>query len=116
MTIFDYIKDITTNKKGNLDLQEYIPFLTSRWLSFISSNSCLGINESVNSLGNLDKEQHYKLLISLFPKSKVQFIKYIKRIKEEKTKEDDKVNLLASNAEVSRREIKELLELKEQLT
>lgn len=115
MTIFDYIKDITTYKKGNLPLSEYIPFLINRWLSFISPQACKSINESVNVLGNIDKSYHYKLLLKLYPKSKVPFISYVKKIKEEK-KENDKMSLLAFNMEMSHREIKQLLELKEQLT
>lgn len=114
--LFEYVKDITTFKKGNLPLDDYIPFLINRWLSFVSSSVCGAVNESVNSLGNISKEHHYKLLLKLYPKSKVPFIKYIKKVKEEKTKEDDKVAVLASNMEVSQREAKVLLELKEQLT
>ena len=116
MTIFDYIKDITTYKKGNLPLEGYIPYLINRWLAFISPQICGAINESTNTLGNIDKEQHYKLLLRLYPKSKVPFIKYIKKVKEEKTEEDDKLTLLASNMEMSEREVKVLLELREQLT
>ena len=116
MTIFDYIKDITTYKKGNLPLEDYIPYLINRWLAFVSPQICNAINESVNALGNIDKDQHYKLLLKLYPKSKVPFIKYIKKIKQEKTKEDDKLTFLASNMEMSEREVKQLLELKEQLT
>lgn len=115
--LFEYIKDITTYKKGNLPLEEYIPFLINRWLSFISPQVCGAINESVNTLGNIDKNLHYKLLLKLYPKSKqIPFIKYVKKIKEEKTKEDDNINILASNMEMSRREAKLLLDLKEQLT
>jgi hypothetical protein len=114
--LFEYIKDITTYKKGNLPLEEYIPFLINRWLSFINSQTCSAINESVNTLGNISKDQHYKLLIRLYPKSKIPYIKYVKKVKEEKTKVDDKVTLLASNMEMSEREVKQLLEFKEQLT
>jgi hypothetical protein len=85
-------------------------------LAFISPQICGAINESTNTLGNIDKEQHYKLLLRLYPKSKVPFIKYIKKVKEEKTEEDDKLTLLASNMEMSEREVKVLLELREQLT
>lgn len=109
MTIFDYIKDITTYKKGNLLLDNYIPFLISRWLSFISPQICLAINESINCLGNIDKNYHYKLLIKLYPKSKIQFIKYIKKIKEQKTEENDKISLVAQNLELSQREVKAYL-------
>jgi len=115
--LFEYIKDLTVYKKGNLYLDEYIPFLINRWLSFVSPSACIAINESVNSLGNITKEYHYKLLLRLYPKAKqIPFIKYIKRVKEEKTKDDDKVDMLASNMEISQRETKLLLELKQQLT
>jgi hypothetical protein len=116
VTIFDYIKDITTYKKGNLPLEGYIPYLINRWLAFVSPQICGAINESTNTLGNIDKEQHYKLLLRLYPKSKVPFIKYVKKVKEEKTEEDDKLSLLASNMEMSEREVKQLLELREQFT
>jgi len=109
VTIFDYIKDITTYKKGNLPLDGYIPFLINRWLSFVTPQICGAINESVNSLGNIDKELHYKLLLRLYPKSKVPFIKYIKKVKEEKSEEDNKISLLASNMELSQREIEQYL-------
>ena len=114
--LFEYIKDITTYKKGNLPLDDYILFLINRWLSFINPQICTAVNESVNALGNISKEQHYKLLLKLYPKSKVPFIKYVKKVKEEKTKEDDKIAMLASNMEMSKREAKLLLELTEQLT
>lgn len=112
MTIFDYIKDITTHKKGNLPLDEYVPFLINRWLSFVAPEICTALNSSVNSLGNVDKEQHYKLLLKLYPKSKIPFIKYIKKIKEDEKQDKEKnVSNLANNFEMSKREIKELLEL-----
>lgn len=114
--LFEYVKDITCYKKGDLPLDEYIPYLINRWLSFTTPQVCKAINESVNSLGNVSKDQHYKLLLKLYPKSKVPFIKYIKKIKEEKTKEDNKTSLLASNMEMSEREVKQLLELTEQFT
>ena len=114
MTIFDYLGDIFVKKKGNLPLEEYVPFLINRWLSFSSSGACQAINESVNSFGNLDKNIHYKLLISAFPKHKsTPKMNYIKKVKVEKTEEDNKVELLASNLELSQREIKQLLELKQ---
>lgn len=114
MSIFDYLGDILVKKTGNLPTEEYVPFLINRWLSFSSSGACQAINESVNSFGNLDKNIHYKLLISAFPKQKfMPRIQYIKKVKTEKTEEDNKVELLSSNMELSRREIKQLLELKE---
>jgi len=116
VTIFDYIKDITTYKKGNLNLEEYIPFLINRWMSFITPQTCGCINETVNVLGNIDKNIHYKLLVTLYPKGKIPFINYIKKIKEEKSKEDNNISLLASNLEMSQKEVKQLLDFKTLLT
>ncbi len=116
MTIFDYIGDILSKKKGNLLLDEYIPFLINRWLSFLSPQSCAVLNDTVNSLGNFDKNYHYKLLVSLFPKVKyTPRIQYIKKIKKEK-EEDKDLKLLAHNIELSVRELQQLLELEKQLT
>jgi hypothetical protein len=114
VTIFDYLGDILVKKKGNLPLEEYVPFLINRWLAFSSNEAANAINQTVNSLGNIDKNIHYKLLISAFPKlNRMPMINYIKKIKPEKEEKDNKVELLASNMELSQREIKQLLELKE---
>jgi len=113
--LFEYLKDIFLYKKGSLPLDDYIPFLINRWISFVG-NSALSLNETVNKLSCLDKSQHYKLLIKCYPKQKRQpFISYIKKVKEEK-EEDNNINLLAQNMEMSQREVKQLLELKELLT
>jgi hypothetical protein len=117
VTIFDYLKDVVVFKKGSLPLDEYIPFLINRWLSFFTPQVCPAINESVNRLGSMDKEQHYRLLLRLFPKQKfMPRINYIKKVKHEKTKEDDRIEHLSQNLELSQRETKLLLELTEQLT
>jgi hypothetical protein len=111
MTIFDYLKDIVSAKKGDMPLEGYIPFLINRWLSFISPSSCLAINESVNSLGNIDKDIHYKLLISCFPKQKyMSKINYIKKVKEDKEDQDNKISILSKTFELSQKEIQEMLD------
>jgi hypothetical protein len=115
MTIFDYIGDIFCKKKGNLPLDEYIPFLINRWLSFSSDAASIAINETVNLL-NIDKEYHYKLLVTLFPKCKyTPRINYIKKVKSEETEDNKKINMLATNMELSQREVKQYLELRESL-
>ena len=116
MTIFDYLKDIVVSKKGDMPLEGYAPFLVNRWLSFISPSSCVAINESVNSLGNIDKDIHYKLLVTCFPKHKyMSKINYIKKVKPEKEDKDDKIVILSKTLELSQKEIEEMLAFKEQL-
>ena len=65
-----------------------MPFLVNRWLSFINPTVCSNINQ-INSKTLLeDKEMHYKMMLSLFPK--MQYcpkINYIKKVKEDETEE-----------------------------
>jgi hypothetical protein len=114
MTIFDYLKDIVSFKKGDLSLEGYVPFLINRWLSFLSPSSCFAINESVNSLGNIDKDIHYKLLISCFPKQKyMSKINYIKKVKIDKEDQDNKISILAKTMELSQKEIQQMVDFNE---
>ncbi len=105
MTIFDYLKDITVTKKGDLPLDEYVPFLVNRWLSFINPTLCSAINQ-VNSKTLLEnKDLHYKTMISLFPRMKYcPKINYIKKIKEDNTEIDAKTKAIAQQYEISNKE------------
>ena len=105
MTIFDYIKDITVTKQGNLPLDQYMPFLVNRWLSFINPTVCSNINQ-INSKTLLeDKEMHYKMMLSLFPQMKYSpRINYIKKVKEDEKDEDIRIKVIAENFEISTRE------------
>jgi len=108
--LFVYLKSIVCTKVSNQPLDEYVPFLITRWLSFGLPESTTALNETVNSLGNIPKNIHYKLLISLFPKLP-HFIKfnYIKRKQTNTEKEDEqRIKLIANNLELSTREIKQL--------
>jgi len=106
VTIFDYLKDILVTKKGNLPLDQYVPFLVNRWLSFINPTVCEMINFNINNKTLLEnKELHYKMVIVLFPKMKYcPKINYIKKVKEKEQDEDIKVSILAQNLEISKRE------------
>ena len=111
MNFFDHLKNLLVHKKPPVSLDEYVPYMANRWLSFISPSSCRAINESVNSLGNLDKNIHYKLLLTAFPQKKFMVrIPYVKKIKEEKEEKDFKILLLSKNLERSQKEIQNLLD------
>jgi hypothetical protein len=111
VTIFDYIKDITVTKRGDLPLDQYMPFLVNRWLSFINPTVCSNINQ-INSKTLLeDKEMHYKIMLSLFPRMKYcPRINYIKKVKEDETEEDVRIKVIAQNYEISEREALFLLD------
>jgi hypothetical protein len=103
-------------KTGSMPLEGYSSFLINRWLSFINPSSCLAINESVNSLGNIDKDIHYKLLISCFPKQRyMSRINYIKKVKVDEKEIDDKIPILAKTMELSQKEIQQMLDFKEKI-
>lgn len=106
VTIFDYLKDIVVHKKGDLPLQEYVPFLVNRWLSFINPTVCEAINSRLNSKVLLEnKEMHYRAAIAIFPKMKYcPKISYIKKVKEKEQDVDKRVSILAQNLEISMRE------------
>jgi len=116
VNLFTYLKDIFVDKKGNLYLEEYIPYLITRWVSFSTPKICIPLNETINQLGNIDKSIHYKLLINLLPKVKYQpRISYIKRKKKEVEDIDNKVVQLSKSMELSQKEVQQLVELKELL-
>ncbi len=106
MTIFDYLKDIIVTKRGNLPIEQYVPFLVNRWLSFINPTVCELVNGVFNNKILLeDKELHYKTLVAYFPKAKhTPRISYIKKIKEKEQDDDIRVKVLAQNLEISERE------------
>ena len=106
MTIFDYIKDIIVTKRGDLPVDQYVPFLVNRWLSFINPTVCELINSSANSKILLEnKEMHYKAMVAYFPKAKyAPRINYIKKVKEKEQDDDIRVKVLAQNLEISERE------------
>jgi hypothetical protein len=105
VTIFDYIKDILVTKQGDLPLDEYVPYLVTRWLSFINPQIAHTIN-LVNTKTLLeDKAMHYKVMLSLFPKTKyAPRINYIKKVKPEAEKINTLSKLLAESKEISEKE------------
>jgi hypothetical protein len=111
--LFEYLGDILVKKKGNLPLNDYYPFLINRWLSFAAPSICTALNDTVNKIV-IDKEYHYKLLLTIFPKLKhLPRMDYIKKVKKED--KEDTSSQLASGLELSRREVTRLLEFKKSL-
>jgi len=115
MTIFDYLNDIQTTKKCNLPVDDYNNFMVARWMSFYSEKVAIKINESVNYNASLEKDMHYKLLSCCEPT--IKYAKKISYIKKKQTKNAEKENLsvLASNLEMSQKELQELVEFRQLL-
>jgi hypothetical protein len=118
MTIFDVLNDLLTKKEGTLiDHPEheslFVPFLVQRWLSMHSESNTQIVNETSNKLHQCfadDKMRYYKLWLTLLPTSRPKRINYIKKKKEKGDSKEDTLNarikILASNAELSEREIR----------
>lgn len=116
--LFDYLKAITVNKDETLPLDDYSPFLISRWISFINPATANMLNCTVNQLGSIDKRIHYKLMLSVIPKSKFfKKINYLKKAKKEKDdKEQEKIKQFAECNEISVRELEQMIEMTEKLS
>lgn len=116
MTPFDYLKDIFVTKKGDLPLDNYIPFMINRWLSFVNPAVAETINQFNNQTLLENKEMHYKMMLTLFPKmSYAPRINYIKKAQEEIQEEDKRIKLLADKYELSKKEVISLIAFKESL-
>ena len=112
VTIFDYLKDIIVTKKGDLSLDEYVPFLVNRWLSFINPKACEAINNVNCKVLLEDKNLHYKTMLVMFPKMKYcPKIHYIKKAKKQTDKDNKEqlIKVMSHNLEISTREAALLL-------
>ena len=120
ITIFDILNDIICHKKQDVisnteEWKMYQGFLVNRWLSFYSHDYLYRINQTINKHSAcMDQSMQYKYLVKTLPKSSVKRIDYIKKVKEDKEKKNDKrqvvVEFLSKRLELSQREINYLLE------
>lgn len=113
MTIFNYINDILFTKKGdllsNVDSEsQYNPYMINRWISMYSPGTAQLINLTSNRLYSVfeTKKDNYNFLINIIPRSKFRRINYIKKATKTKTTDDEAIEVLAKNVELSKREIR----------
>ncbi len=117
MTIFTYITDILSNKKGNLldnidSESSYNQYMINRWLSMYSPSVSVIVNETVNRYYSIfnTKRDGYKFLVNIVPRQKPYRIHYIKKVKKDSSEDTAAIKMLASNLELSEREIKYYIE------
>jgi hypothetical protein len=68
-------------------------------------------------LGVFDnKKDLYSLFVAVMPKMPSKRISYIKKVKEEKKEENTDIEMLATNLELSKREIEQYIAFKERLS
>ena len=118
MTIFDFINDVLFTKKNTMqsldDENTFSPYMLNRWISMYSpamARDCNIINKYLGAFEN--KKDLFNLFVATFKKVPFKRINYIKKHKEEKKEECEQLDLLAKSYELSKREIKQYLELKD---
>ena len=122
MMFFDILRALlfTKKKEEKLDtdsLQAFTPFMVNRWLSFYDRSKAVFVNETLNKFCGLfeDKENLYELYNNLIPRSSFKKINYIKKLKEEKT-EDEDISVIAKNNMLSKREVLMYVDLQNSLS
>lgn len=122
MTIFDFITSVLFTKKktclNSIDEESnFSPYMLNRWCSMYSPtvatfsnilNKYLSVFESKTDL--------YSLFVAVMPKVLSKRISYNKKAKEEKTEEDENIEMLANNLELSKREINQYIAFSEKLS
>ena len=116
-TIFDYINDVLTFKRGtlldNVDSEPtFNSYLLNRWISMYSPKYATVINNTSNWLYPIfdTKQEQYMFLINILPTTHRKRINYIKKNKPSEKSKTDIAEILASNLELSKREINDYID------
>jgi len=122
MTIFDIIASILFDKRKDRlssmsDESVFAPFIVNRWLSMYSPTvalKCNIVNKYLTVFEN--KIDLFNLFVGVFPRVKPKRINYFKKPKNDNiNKDEDRLNAIAKNYQVSKREILENIDLLQQL-
>lgn len=122
MTIFEIINTLLfKNKKSceELDLEStnnFQPFMVNRWFSFYNKEQAVFVNEIFNKYSSIftDRADCFQFYNNITPRQKYKHIQYAKKKKKELTEqEEDQLLRSASCANISKREIKEYIDLHE---
>ena len=112
MNIFSYISHLLFTKKkksiDNIDDEsEFVPYMINRWCSMYSTPIAKLINNTTNWLYPIfeTKNEWYKFYYNILPRCQFRRIFYIKKVKKETENYDYIVTKLASNLQLSKREI-----------
>lgn len=121
MTFFDLLRKVVFfDKKGNNvnditneELQQFVPYMMNRWLSFYDTSKAVFVNETFNKFTGIfdDKRDSFMLYFNLAPKSKFKKIEYVKKKKEAKEQEDASLEIIAKNNYISQREVQMYVDL-----
>jgi hypothetical protein len=123
MNFFSILNKLIFNKnKSSIEAQqegieEFVPFLVNRWVSFYDTSAAVFINETFNKFHSIpnDKVEGFNLYYNLLPSFRYKKINYIKKNKEgkENSQKDEAVLIeaFATNHKISKREVQLYLDL-----
>lgn len=121
MTIFDFISSVLFTKKKTClksvdEESDFSPYMLNRWCSMYSPTTATVSNVLNKYLGVFESKQDlYSLFVAVMPRVSSRRIAYIKKIKEEKKEENSDIEMVASNLELSEREINQYIAFKQTL-
>jgi hypothetical protein len=122
MTIFDFIASVLFTKEktclNSVDEESnFSPYMLNRWCSMYSKTTATFSNILNRYIGIFeDKKDLYSLFVAVMPRVSSKRISYIKKIKEEKKEENNDIEMLAINLELSEREIRQYIAFSETLS
>lgn len=121
MTIFDHIKYLffknrLTEELNDDNIQAFIPYMLTRWLSFYDKQHASLANEIFNKYSSVfsDKYDCYNFFNNVISKMSYKKIVYVKKQKKD-SKEINHIGLVAQNMGISTRELKQYIDLNNQL-
>lgn len=120
--LFDLLDRILFTKREvnhNIGDEQIHPYIINRWISMYSTQLCTVINNTGNWLYSVfdSNDQYYIFLQKFLPRvanRRIHYIKKTKKITNEKKDDTNDVDILARNLELSKREIKCLIEYERQ--
>lgn len=116
--LFDFLKDITQTKKGDLlnlpeNYLQFNPYLLQRFLSMQSPITCEIVNQVTNKkISLLDKKQIYQLFLMVVPKQWKTTFNYLKKPKDEfilSDRENLGVEIVAKRYKISKKDVIEYM-------
>jgi hypothetical protein len=118
MNIFDLIRFLFFKVKNSPKevteemSQCFMPYMINRWLSFYDRSQAVLVNETLNKFSNVlsDKSKMYMLYDNIIPRLSYKKITYVKKIKKDKENEIENIAMIASNKNISEREVKQYVE------
>jgi len=118
--MFKLIHNVVNKKDQDLKFKEdgFSFFMFQRWLSMASAINAKIVNETSNRMYYWfqDNEKWYKFFLTILPRGDYRKINYLKKQKKNKVNslDQEQIDTLSDNLEMSKREVEKLLKTKKE--